>query len=58
MIFLVVLSEKMIFLFAENMTLFFRGKMKDDLSQKINGKIIFFSNTSKSWCFQKNCAGI
>ena len=34
MIFLVVLSGKMIFLFPENMILFFRRKMKDDLSQK------------------------
>ena len=33
MIFL-VLSGKMIFLFAENMILFFRHKRKDDLSQK------------------------
>ena len=34
MIFLVVISGKMIFLFPENMILFFRRKMKDDLSQK------------------------
>ena len=34
MIFLVVLFGKMIFLFPENMILFFRRKMKDDLSQK------------------------
>ena len=33
MIFL-VLSEKIIFLFSKNMILFFRRKMKDDLSQK------------------------
>ena len=33
MIFL-VLSEKMIFLFPENLTLPLRRKMKDDLSQK------------------------
>ena len=41
MIFLVVLSEKMIFLFHENMILFFRWKMKDDLSQEIHGNMIF-----------------
>ena len=33
MIFL-VLSEKMVFLISENIVLFFRQKMKDDLSQK------------------------
>ena len=40
MIFL-VLSGKMIFLFPENMILFFRQKMKDDLSQEIHGNMIF-----------------
>ena len=40
MIFL-VLSGKMIFLFPENMILFFRRKMKDDLSQEIHGNMIF-----------------
>ena len=34
MIFLVVLSGKTIFLFPENLILFYRRKMKDDLSQK------------------------
>ena len=53
MIFLVVLSEKMIFLFPENMTLFFRRNMKDDLSQKIHGNMIFSSNFPKRWYFQK-----
>ena len=40
MIFL-VLPGKMIFLFPENMILFFRQKMKDDLSQEIHGNMIF-----------------
>ena len=40
MIFL-TLSEKMIFLFPENMISFFRRKMKDDLSKRIKGKMIF-----------------
>ena len=40
MIFL-VLSGNMIFLFPENMILFFRQKMKDDLSQEIHGNMIF-----------------
>ena len=41
MIFL-VLSGKMIFLFPENIILFFRRKMKDDLSQKKYMKIWYF----------------
>ena len=41
MIFL-VLSGKMIFLFPENIILFFRRKMKDDLSQKYMEHDIFF----------------
>ena len=53
MIFLVVLSGKMIFLFPENMILFFRRKMKDDLSQKIHGNMIFSSNAPKRLSFQK-----
>ena len=40
-------SRLMIFLFSENMILFFRRKMKDDLSQKIRGNIIFSSNVLK-----------
>ena len=52
MIFL-VLSRKMIFLFPENMILHLRGKMKDDLSQKIHGNMIFSSNFLKRWSFQK-----
>ena len=42
MIFLVVISGKMIFLFPENMILFFRRKMKDDLSQKKYMEIWYF----------------
>ena len=41
MIFL-VLSGKMIFLFSENMMLFFRHKTKDDLSQKKYLEILYF----------------
>ena len=52
MIFL-VLSEKMIFIFPENIILFFRQKMKDDLSQKkIHGNMIFSSNILKRCSFQ------
>ena len=40
MIFVVVLPGKVIFLFPENMILFFRRKMKDDLSQKKKKKYI------------------
>ena len=57
MIFL-VLSGKLVFLFPENIILFFRRKMKDDLSQKIHGNTIFFSNGSKTWSFQKTHGGI
>ena len=52
MIFL-VLSGKMIFLFLENMILNLRRKMKDDLSYKIQGNMIFYSNLLKRWSFQK-----
>ena len=54
MIFLVVLSRKMIFLFPESMILFFRRQMEDDLSQKIHGNTIFSSNALKTWSFQKS----
>ena len=57
MIFLVASSRKIIF-FPENMILFFRWKMKDDLSQKIHGNTIFLSNASKAWSFQKSRTGI
>ena len=36
-----VLSEEMIFIFPENMTLFFRWKTKDQLSQKKYMEIYF-----------------
>ena len=52
MIFL-VLSGKMIFLFPKNIILPLRRKMKDDLSQKIHGNIIFPSNVLKRWSFEK-----
>ena len=48
-------SGKMIFLFPENIILFFRRKMKGDLSQKkIYGNMIYSSNVLKGWSFQKN----
>ena len=52
MIFL-TLTGKMIFLFPENMTLYLRRKMKDDLSQKIHGNTIFSSNVLKRCSFQE-----
>ena len=58
MIFLAVLSGKMIFLFLENMILFFRRKMKDDLSQKNTWKYYTFFKYPKRWSFQTNRAGI
>ena len=42
-----VSSGKMVFLFPENMILFFRRKMKDDLSEKITWKYIFFKCSEK-----------
>ena len=48
-----VLSGKMIFLFPKNIILPLRPKMKDDLSQKIHGNMIFPSNVLKRWSFQK-----
>ena len=51
-IFLVLLG-KMIFPFPENMILHLRRKMKDDLSLKIHGNMIFSSNFLKIWFFQK-----
>ena len=39
-----VLSGKMVFLFPETLILFFRWKMKDDLSQKILGNMICLWN--------------
>ena len=52
MIFLVLLG-KMIFIFPENMILHVRWKMKDDLSFKIHGNIIFSSGLPKRWSFQE-----
>ena len=40
--------------FPENMILFFRRKMKDDLSQKTTWKYDTFSNAPKRLSFQKN----
>ena len=51
-----VLSEKIIFLFPENMISYPRRKMKDDLSQKNpkkHGNMIFSSNFLKRWSFWK-----
>ena len=56
MIFL-VLSGKMIFLFPENMILHIGRKIKDDLSEKIHGNMIFSLNLLKIWSFQRCCAG-
>ena len=54
MVFL-VLPGKMIFLFPENIILFFRRKRKDDLSQKkIYGIMIFSSNVLKDGLSKKN----
>ena len=53
MIFL-VLSGKMIFLFPENMILFFRHKRKDDLSQKNTWKYDIFFKCSEKMVFPKN----
>ena len=52
MIFL-VLSGKMIFLFPENMILFFRHKRKDDLSQKNTWKYDIFFKCSERMVFPK-----
>ena len=56
MIFLVLLSRKMIFLFPENIILFFRRKMKDDLSQKIYRKYDIFFKCSQNMVFPKKIA--
>ena len=57
MIFLVVLFGKVIFLFPENMILFFRRKMKDDLSQKKNTwKYDIFFKCSEKFVFPKKIA--
>ena len=46
-----VLSEKMIFLFPENIIFFFRRKMKDDLSQKNLWKYDTFFKCSEMMVF-------
>ena len=57
MIFL-VLSEKIMFLFPENMIWHLRGKMKDDLSQKKYTEIWHFLQTFlKDGLFRKGCTG-
>ena len=53
MIFL-ALSGKMMFLFLENMILFFRHKRKDDLSQKTTCKYDIFLKCSEKMVFPKN----
>ena len=53
MIFLIVLFGKMIFLFPENMILFFRQKMKDDLSLKNAWKYDIFFKCSEKIVFSK-----
>ena len=51
MIFL-VLSGNMIFLLSKNVILFFRRKMKDDLSQKVHGNMILSAYMYK--CYKYN----
>ena len=53
MIFL-VLSGKMIYLYPENMILFFRQKRKDDISQKNTWKYDFFFKCSGKMVFPGN----
>ena len=52
MIFLVA-SGKMIFLFPKNMILFFKRKMKDDLSQKNTWKYDIFFKCSEKMVFPR-----
>ena len=49
-----VLSLKMILLFPKNMTLFFRHKRKDDLSQKNTWKYDIFFKCSEKMVFPRN----
>ena len=56
MIFLVS-SGKMIFLFTKNMIIFFRRKIKDDISQKYMEIWYFLQMIWKRWSFQKNHTG-
>ena len=55
MIFL-VLSGKIMFLFPENMILYLRRKMKDDLSQKNTRKYDVFFKLSEKIVFPKRVA--
>ena len=55
MIFL-VLSGKMIFLFPENMILYVRRKMTDDLSQKNTRKYSIFFKLSEKMVFSNRAA--
>ena len=55
MIFLAV-SGKIIFLFPENMILYLRRKMKDDLSQKNTRKYDIFFKLSEKMVFPKRAA--
>ena len=48
-----VSSEKMIFLFPKNMILFFRRKMKNNLSQKSTWKYDIFIKCSEKMIFPK-----
>ena len=48
-----VSSETMIFLFPKNMILFFKWKMKHDLSQKNTGKYDIFFKCSDKRVFPK-----
>ena len=50
---LLILSRKIVFIFPENMILFFRRKMKDDLSQKNTWKYYIFVKCSKKTVFPK-----
>ena len=51
-----VFSGKMIFVFPENMILFFRHKRKDDLSQKNTWKYDIFFKCSEKMVFPKKFA--
>ena len=49
-----LLSEKMIFLFPDNMILFFRRKRKDDLSQTKTSEYYIFCKCTEQMVFSKN----
>ena len=54
----IVLSGNIIFLFPENIILFFRRKMKNDLSQKNTWKYDTFFKCSEKIFLPKNSTGI